>query len=79
MHTNVDLDPDLVATAQKVTGIKSKRALIHEALRRLVAERRRPAPLRLRKVTFRGHGLQPQLADASWQQIRDLSDERRGS
>lgn len=42
MHTNIDLDPELVATAQKVTGIKSKRALIHEALRQLVETAQRP-------------------------------------
>jgi Arc/MetJ family transcription regulator len=36
MRTNVVIDPDLLKTAQKATGLKTKRAVIEEALRRLV-------------------------------------------
>jgi len=36
MRTNVVIDPDLLKTAQEATGLKTKRAVIEEALRRLV-------------------------------------------
>jgi Arc/MetJ family transcription regulator len=37
MRTTVALDDDLVAKAQEYTGIKEKSALLHEALKLLVA------------------------------------------
>lgn len=36
MRTNIVLDDKLVARAQKLTGIKTKREVVHEALRTLI-------------------------------------------
>ena len=36
MRTNIVLDDKLVERAQKLTGIKTKREVVHEALRTLV-------------------------------------------
>jgi Arc/MetJ family transcription regulator len=36
VRTNIVLDDELVKRAQRLTGIKTKRELIHEALRTLV-------------------------------------------
>jgi Arc/MetJ family transcription regulator len=36
MRTNIVLDDELVERAQKLTGIKTKREVVHEALRTLV-------------------------------------------
>ncbi len=36
MQTNIVLDDKLVERAQKLTGIKTKREVIHEALRTLI-------------------------------------------
>ena len=36
MRTNIVLDDELVKRAQRLTGIKTKRELIHKALRTLV-------------------------------------------
>jgi len=36
MRTNIVLDEELVEQARKLTGIKTKKELIHEALRTLV-------------------------------------------
>jgi hypothetical protein len=55
------------------------RALIEEGLRRLMAERKAAKPFKLRKVTFRGKGLQRQMAGAAWQQIRDAAYQGRGA
>ncbi|MCB9735467.1 MAG: type II toxin-antitoxin system VapB family antitoxin [Deltaproteobacteria bacterium] len=41
MRTNIELDESLVAEAQRLTGIATKRELVDEALRLLVASRRR--------------------------------------
>jgi Arc/MetJ family transcription regulator len=36
MRTNIVLDDELVERAQKLTGIKTKREVVHEALRVLI-------------------------------------------
>ena len=41
MRTNIVLDDELVAEAARLTGIKTKKDLVHEALRTLVHVRRR--------------------------------------
>jgi Arc/MetJ family transcription regulator len=41
MRTNVDLDDDLVEEAFRLTGLRTKKALLHEALRELVRARRK--------------------------------------
>ena len=41
MRTNIELDADLVREAQALGGIKTKRAVIHEALLEFVAHRKR--------------------------------------
>ena len=53
-------------------------ALIQEGLRRVIAERKQRGRFKLRKATFKGTGLQPHLAGASWEKIRELSYEGRG-
>jgi Arc/MetJ family transcription regulator len=47
MRTNIDLDEDLVAEAALITGIATKKELVHEALRVLVQARRRKSLLAL--------------------------------
>jgi Arc/MetJ family transcription regulator len=48
MRTNIVLDDDLVREAMRLTGIKTQRALVHEALRTLVETRRRRSLTALR-------------------------------
>lgn len=55
------------------------RALVEEGLRQITAERKRAKPFKLRKVCMRGKGLQPRMASASWQQIRDAAYEGQGA
>jgi len=53
MRTNIVLDEELVEEAARLTGIETKRELVHEALRALIAARRRRSLLELRgKVRF---------------------------
>jgi len=63
MRTNVVLDDDLVQRAQELTGIKTKREVIHEALRTLVRLREQTSVRKLRgKLHWEG----------------DLDEQRRG-
>ena len=41
VRTNVELDPDLVEEARRLSRIRTKRALIHQALLEFVANRKR--------------------------------------
>jgi len=53
MRTNIVLDDELVAEAARVSGIKTKRELVQEALRVLIATRKRKSLLDLQgKIEF---------------------------
>jgi Arc/MetJ family transcription regulator len=53
MRTNIVLDDDLVAEASRLSGIKTKKELVHEALRVLIATKKRKNLLDLRgKIAF---------------------------
>jgi hypothetical protein len=68
-------DAGRIATRQGTT----LRALIEQGLRHVVAIDKRPEAFRLRRVTFRGHGLRPELQQARCERIRDiLYDADRG-
>ena len=41
MRTNIVLDDDLVTEAQRLTGLRTKRGVVHEGLRALIRERSR--------------------------------------
>ena len=41
MRTNIEIDQDLVHEAQRLSQIKTKRALVHQALLEFVANRKR--------------------------------------
>lgn len=48
MRTNIVLDDDLVAEASRVSGIKTKRELVHEALKVYIATKKRKSLLDLK-------------------------------
>jgi len=72
--TTVQIPDSLFVEARKVAHRErtTLKALIEESLRRIVSQHKRRNGFRLRKATFKGKGLQPQLAGASWDQIREL-------
>jgi len=80
MKTTVEVSDSLLEEARKLAAREGTtvRALMEEGLRRVVAQRKRAAPFRLRKASFKGNGLQPTLAGASWDRIRDMAYEGRG-
>ena len=80
MKTTVEIPDSLLAEARKLASREGTtvRALVQEGLRRIIAERKRADTFRLRKATFKGEGLQPHVAGASWERIRDIAYEGRG-
>jgi hypothetical protein len=80
MKTTVEIPDSLLDEAKKVAARQDTtlRVLIIEGLRRVLVERKRAGSFRLRKATFRGKGLQPDMAGASWERIREIAYEKRG-
>ena len=80
MKTTVDISDSLLEEARKQASREgtSVKALVEEGLRRIISNRKRKSVFRLRKATFKGKGLQPHAADASWEQIRDMTYQGRG-
>ncbi len=80
MKTTIDITDALLEDARRIAAREKTtvRALVEEGLRRVVAERARPGTFRLRDASVGGNGLQPDVADASWDRIRDLAYEGRG-
>ena len=80
MKTSVEISDSLLREVRKLASTEGTtvRALIEEGLRGVVASRSRRKGFRLRKATFKGNGLQPGVGD-SWEQIRGLAYEERGT
>jgi hypothetical protein len=81
MKTTLDIPGSLLKRARRLAAKErtTLRALVEEGLRRIITDRQRATPFKLRKVSFRGKGLQPRMAGASWQQIRDAAYEGHGA
>ena len=79
MKTTVEIADSLLAAARRLAAKEgtSVRVLIEEGLRKVVDKRERRGGFRLRRVTFGGDGLSPDLA-GDWDAIRDRSYEDRG-
>ena len=45
----------------------------------MLGERKEGRAFRLRKATFNGEGLQPDVAEGSWDKLRDLAYKGRGA
>ncbi len=80
MKTTVEIPDTLLEAARKLAAREGTtlRVLIAEGLRRIIDERRRAGTFRLRRASFKGNGLQPGVAGAPWERIRDLAYEGRG-
>jgi len=80
MKTTVEISNALLEEARRAAARDGTtvRTLIEEGLRRVLVERKKKSRFRLRKATFKGKGLQPQLEGASWDRIRDTIYEGRG-
>ncbi len=81
MKTTIDIADALLKDAKKLAARErtTVRALVEAGLRQVLAQKRpRGERYRLRDATFRGDGLAPGAAGASWERIRELAYEGRG-
>jgi Bacterial antitoxin of type II TA system, VapB len=80
VKTTLDIPDPLLREARKIALREhtTLRALVEQGLRKIIAERKAIRPFRLRRVTFKGQGLVPELDWNDWDKIRDLAYEGRG-
>lgn len=78
MKTTIEIPDSILEEAKKVAARERTtiKTLVVEGLRRTLSEKKRKHSFSLRKATFKGKGLHPQITGASWDQIRDLAYER---
>ena len=81
MKTTIDISDAVLMTAKATAAREGTtvRALVEEGLRKVLAERKGRAGFRLRKVTFRGRGLRPEVREGGWEVLRDLAYEGHGA
>jgi len=75
MKTTIQIPDSLLEEAKQLAARERTtiKALVEEGLRRIIDEHRRAGTFRVRKASFKGKGLQPDLTGASWDQIRELT------
>jgi hypothetical protein len=80
MKTTLDIEDPLIREAKIIAsrdGV-TVRSLVERGLQLALAERRSRQPFRLRDLSVSGNGLQPEVGEFSWDQLRSLSYEERG-
>jgi Arc/MetJ family transcription regulator len=77
MKTTIEISDGLLDEARKVASREGTtlRVLVEAGLRKEVRQRGQRKAFRLKRASFRGRGLRPELAGAKWEQIRELAYE----
>jgi hypothetical protein len=80
MKTTVEISDGILDDARRLAERDGTtvRALIESGLRREIRERARSPRFKLRRASFKGRGLQPEVAAAGWERVRGLAYEGRG-
>jgi hypothetical protein len=60
------------------TTIEISDGLVEEGLRKVIADKRQTGEFRLRRASFKGRGLQPQVREMNRDRLRDMANEGRG-
>ena len=81
MKTTVEISDSLLREAREVAARErvTLRTLVERGLHRVVAETQCSVPLKLRRASFKGEGLQEERGEASWERLRDLAYKDRGA
>jgi len=82
MRTTIEINDDLMTRAKECARREkiTLRAVIEDALRAALSERRKPKKkFKLKDCSVKGTGLQPGIDLSNWEQIRDIIYEGRGA
>jgi hypothetical protein len=81
MKTTVYISDSLHEEARKIAALEKTtvRALIEQGLQRVIADRRQVRPFRLRRASFMGDGLHPDVKGSAWGEIREKIYAGRGA
>ncbi len=81
MKTTIEISDALLEEVKRTAAAEetSLREFVEEALRRILSERREQEDFRLRRASFKGRGLRPDVSEGNWEQLRDLAYQGRGS
>jgi hypothetical protein len=79
MKTTIEIADAIGEQARQVAEREGTtlRALVEEGLRRVLRDRAQPRRFTLRSASYKGRGLNPALADAGWDRLRELAYEGR--
>jgi hypothetical protein len=80
MKTTIEISDPLLLQARQLAKQQGTtlRNLIEQGLRKIVAEKKTAATFSLRRATFKGEGLQPEMRGASWDRLREQAYEGHG-
>ncbi len=75
MKTTVDLPDELLLEAQQIARAEgtTMKSVLEEGLRAVIARHRRAQSFTLRDASVDGNGLRPEVGQADWRAIRELS------
>ncbi|MBL8139561.1 MAG: type II toxin-antitoxin system VapB family antitoxin [Acidobacteria bacterium] len=81
MKTTVEISDSLLDSARRVAQREhtTLRALVEEGLRHALRQRRRAGAFTLRRASFKGQGLRPELSGTGWDTIRDIAYRGHGA
>jgi len=80
MKTTVEINDELLARAKTLAAEQKTtlRAIIEQGLRQVLKQQKLETPFKLEDASVDGNGLQPEFADASWEEIRRAAYGDRG-
>ena len=80
MKTTIEISDALMEQARRLAARENTtlRALVEQGLHKVIADKKRAAGCRLRRASFKGEGLQPEVREAGWERIREMAYGGRG-
>jgi hypothetical protein len=80
MKTTIDIPDPVLDEVRKLAEREGTtvKALVERGLRRVLTDDRKRSAFILRKASFKGKGLRPELENVSWDRVRELAYEGRG-
>jgi hypothetical protein len=81
MKTTVEISDTLLREVRRLAARQgvTLRALVERGLHRVVSETSQTKPFKLRRASFKGRGLAPEMHDASWDKVREVIYRDRGA